>query len=73
MPTHLKHRSTGASIPHDTKNQSALARFFRSATVIEPQELKAELLSVVYFFVLFGSYSIVKPVRDAMGTVGEAL
>lgn len=51
------------------QHPSALARFFKSAAVIELQELKAVLLSVVYFFLLFGSYSIVKPVRDAMGTV----
>lgn len=50
-------------------NQSALARLFRAAAVIESQEIKAVLLSVLYFFLLFGSYSIVKPVRDAMGTV----
>jgi AAA family ATP:ADP antiporter len=27
------------------------------------------ILSMLYFFFLFGSYSVVKPVRDAMGTV----
>jgi ATP:ADP antiporter, AAA family len=27
------------------------------------------VLSMLYFFLLFGSYSVVKPVRDAMGTV----
>lgn len=48
---------------------SAFARLFRSAAVIETHELKAVLLSVLYFFLLFGSYSIIKPVRDAMGTV----
>lgn len=48
---------------------SLLARLFRSAAVIEPQELKAVVLSMLYFFFLFGSYSVLKPVRDAMGTV----
>jgi AAA family ATP:ADP antiporter len=48
---------------------SVLARLFRSAAVIEPFEMKAVLLSMAYFLFLFGSYSIVKPVRDAMGTV----
>jgi AAA family ATP:ADP antiporter len=48
---------------------SPLARVFRSAAVIEPFEMKAVLLSMAYFLFLFGSYSIVKPVRDAMGTV----
>jgi AAA family ATP:ADP antiporter len=37
--------------------------------VIEDFELKAVILSMLYFFFLFGSYSVVKPVRDAMGTV----
>ncbi len=27
------------------------------------------MLSMLYFFFLFGSYSVIKPVRDAMGTV----
>jgi len=31
--------------------------------------MKAVILSMLYFFFLFGSYSVVKPVRDAMGTV----
>jgi ATP:ADP antiporter, AAA family len=48
---------------------SPFARLFKSAAVIEPAETKAVLLSMLYFFFLFGSYSIVKPVRDAMGTV----
>src|ERR1700683_3610608 len=46
-----------------------LSRWFKSAAVIEPHELKAVLLSMLYFFFLFGSYSIVRPLRDAMGTV----
>jgi ATP:ADP antiporter, AAA family len=45
------------------------ARFFKSAAVIEAQELRAVVLSMLFFFFLFGSYSIIKPVRDAMGTV----
>jgi AAA family ATP:ADP antiporter len=48
---------------------SGIARLFRSAAVIEPHEVRAVILSMLFFFFLFGSYSIVKPVRDAMGTV----
>jgi AAA family ATP:ADP antiporter len=48
---------------------SAFARVFKSLAVIEDYELKAVILSMLYFFFLFGSYSVVKPVRDAMGTV----
>jgi len=36
---------------------------------VAPHESRAVALSVLYFFLLFGSYSLVKPVRDAMGTV----
>lgn len=42
---------------------------FRSAAVIEPHEIRAVILGMLFFFLVFGSYSIVKPVRDAMGTV----
>lgn len=48
---------------------SGLARLFKSAAVIEPYEMRAVILSMLFFFLLFASYSIVKPVRDAMGTV----
>jgi AAA family ATP:ADP antiporter len=48
---------------------SLLARIFKSLAVVEDFELKAVILSMLYFFFLFGSYSVVKPVRDAMGTV----
>jgi AAA family ATP:ADP antiporter len=46
-----------------------LARLFKSVAAVEPYEVKAVILSLLYFFFLFGSYSVVKPVRDAMGTV----
>ncbi len=46
-----------------------LARVFKSAAAIEPYELRAVVLSMLYFLFLFGSYSMVKPVRDTMGTV----
>jgi len=46
-----------------------LQRFFKWLAGVEPHELNAVLLSMLYFFFLFGSYSVVKPVRDAMGTV----
>ena len=50
-------------------NNSPFVRIFKSAAVIEPFEMKAVMLSMLYFFFLFGSYSVIKPVRDAMGTV----
>src|ERR1700730_10430381 len=48
---------------------SPLGRLFKSVAAVEPYEVKAVSLSIFYFFFLFGSYSVVKPVRDAMGTV----
>jgi AAA family ATP:ADP antiporter len=54
---------------HQPSQPNFLARFFKSAAVIEPQELRAVVLSVLFFVFLFGSYSVIKPVRDAMGTV----
>lgn len=50
-------------------SNTPIARVFRSLAVIEPRELRMVLMSTLAFFLLFGSYSIVKPVRDAMGTV----
>lgn len=44
-----------------------LARFFKSASNIEPHELKATVLSFLFVFVLMTAYSILKPVRDALG------
>ncbi|MFT3905397.1 MAG: Npt1/Npt2 family nucleotide transporter [Steroidobacteraceae bacterium] len=52
----------------DTK-PSLFARLFKSVAVIESHEIRAVILSMLYFFFLFGSYSVLKPVRDAMGTV----
>src|ERR1700744_6322640 len=51
------------------RSPSAIACLFRSLAGVEPHELSAVMLSMLYFFFLFGSYSVIKPVRDAMGTV----
>jgi len=48
---------------------SALARLLKTVAAVEAFEVKAVLLSMLYFLFLFGSYSVIKPVRDAMGTV----
>ncbi len=52
-----------------SNSPSLFARAFKWLAGVEPHELSAVLLSMLYFFFLFGSYSVVKPVRDAMGTV----
>jgi len=52
-----------------TRGPSPFAQRLKSLAALEPAELKAVSLSLLYFFFLFGSYSILKPVRDAMATV----
>ncbi len=49
--------------------RSLSVRVLRRLTAVEAVEVRAVLLSMLYFLFLFGSYSIVKPVRDSMGTV----
>ena len=56
----------------DTRPPSTLARLMRSLVAIEPYELRPVLLSTLCFFFLFFSYAVIKPVRDAMGTVWGA-
>ena len=51
------------------QNPSMLAGALKSMAGVEPHEIAAVMLSMLYFFFLFGSYSVIKPVRDAMGTV----
>ncbi len=46
-----------------------LARLLKAVAKVEPEEVTAVGLSFAYFALLMGSYFIVRPVRDAMGTV----
>lgn len=55
--------------PQSAMAPSALARLLKTVAAVEAFEVKAVLLSMFYFLFLFGSYSVIKPVRDAMGTV----
>ena len=48
---------------------SPLGNVFKALAAVESYEVRAVVLSMLYFFLLFGSYSVVKPVRVAMGTV----
>ena len=48
---------------------SPLARLLKTVAKVEPDEVKAVVVSFVYFALLMGSYFVVRPVRDAMGTV----
>ena len=53
-------------------NPTPLARLFKWLAAVEPIELRPALVSFMCFFFLFFSYAVVKPVRDAMGTVWGA-
>ena len=46
----------------------SFARLFKAAARIEPYEVRAVVIAFVYFFLLLGSYFILRPVRDAMAT-----
>lgn len=48
---------------------SWLARLLKSAAAVEPFEVRAVVLSMLFGLLLFASYSVIKPVRDTMGTV----
>ena len=45
-----------------------VSRFLRVAAKIEPNELKATLLSFTFVFTLMAAYFILRPVRDAMSS-----
>jgi AAA family ATP:ADP antiporter len=57
------------SSPDGTAPASPFARLLKSMAAVEPSEVRAVVLSMVFGLLLFGSYSVVKPVRDTMGTV----
>lgn len=44
----------------------SLARIFRGATRIEPDEARAAILSFSFLFLLMLAYNVLKPVRDAL-------
>lgn len=45
-----------------------ISRIVRAATKVEPNELRATILSFVFVFTLMAAYFILKPVRDAMAS-----
>jgi ATP:ADP antiporter, AAA family len=51
------------------KPKSPFARIVKAAAMVEPHEMRAVVISFLYFFFLLGSYYIIRPMRDAMGTV----
>lgn len=51
------------------KSNSPFERIVQIMAMIKPHEMRAVVLSFFYFFFLLGSYYILRPMRDAMGTV----
>lgn len=50
------------------RGDGPIARIVRTATRIEPHELKATLLSFSFVFILMAAYFILRPVRNAMAS-----
>ena len=50
----------------DTGRSNPLSRFVRATIKVEPNELRATLLSFLFIFALMLAYNILKPVRDAL-------
>ncbi|MEO1204330.1 MAG: MFS transporter, partial [Pseudomonadota bacterium] len=51
-----------------TRDETGFARLVRAATQIQPNELRATLLSVLFVFTLMTAYFMLRPVRDAMAS-----
>jgi ATP:ADP antiporter, AAA family len=49
---------------------STLLRALRALVHVEDREVAALMLAFAYFFCLLGSYYIIRPVRETMGTLG---
>lgn len=61
----------------DQSSESSASRTDRSSlserlVLVEPGELRALLWSAAYFYFLLFSYSLLRPVRDAMGIAGDS-
>jgi AAA family ATP:ADP antiporter len=50
------------------KQNNPIARAMKAASKVEPQEIKAVLLSFSFVFMLMAAYYILRPVRDAMAS-----
>ena len=51
-----------------TDSNGPIARIVRAATKVEPNEIRATVLSFAFLFMLMLAYNILKPVRDAMAS-----
>jgi len=53
---------------NEPKRDNPLSRIFRAAAKIEPNELKATMLSVLFVSILMTAYFILRPVRDSLSS-----
>lgn len=51
----------------ENKN-NPISRAVKALSLLEPNEQKATLVSALFYFILFASYYILRPVRDAMAS-----
>ena len=51
-----------------TDSNGPIARLVRATTKVEPNEIRATVLSFAFLFMLMLAYNILKPVRDAMAS-----
>ena len=52
----------------DNSNQNPFKRIVTAMTLVEPNEIRATVLSFLFVFTLFTAYFIIRPVRDAMAS-----
>jgi AAA family ATP:ADP antiporter len=53
---------------NEPKRDNLLSRIFKAAAKIEPNELKATMLSFLFVFILMTAYFILRPVRDSLSS-----
>ena len=53
---------------NNNRQENPLQRAIRAATKVEPNELKATVLSFLFVFVLMAAYFILRPVRDSLSS-----
>ena len=55
---------------YKVNDKSKIYLWLNKTVDVEPHELKALILSLLYFFSLLCSYYIIRPIRDEMGIAG---
>ena len=52
----------------DSRSGNPIQRMIRATTLVEPNEIRATVLSFLFVFILFSAYFIIRPARDAMAS-----